>query len=159
MNIRLASMEDLPALKIVFLDSIRNSCKNEYTQPQINEWTSNVHNEDRWINLVNHQYCIVAEIDTTIVGFTSLENGNYIDFFYVHSEFQGKGIASILLKTLTHEAHRLKQTTITSNVSKTARPFFEHSGFRVIKENENVRNGEILVNYQMGFENLNPLSN
>lgn len=81
-----------------------------------------------------------------------LLNGDYLDFMYVHKDFQRQGIAEILLNALEAEAKRRDTKIITSDISKTARPFFEKKGYVVVNEQENLRAGVVLINYKMKKE-------
>ncbi len=65
---------------------------------------------------------------------------------YVHKDFQGKGIASVLLD---HLITRAGNTEVSSDVSKTARPFFERKGFEVVKENHLEIDGVPISNFKM----------
>ncbi|MEZ4685698.1 MAG: GNAT family N-acetyltransferase [Bacteroidia bacterium] len=81
-------------------------------------------------------------------GLCQSEAGNYVDFMYLHPDFQGKGIAGAMLNyTLEARAILAGCKTLLSDVSYTARPFFEKHGFRVVKKNLNERKGEVLVNF------------
>ena len=83
------------------------------------------------------------------MGFGSLENEHYIYFLYVHKEYLGLGIASEIYARLEEKSLSDGQGKITANVSKTALPFFEKKGFRVVKENRNVINEVTVINYHM----------
>ncbi len=100
------------------------------------------------IILVN-QYFLIAEIDEKMIGFGSLENGNHIDFLYIYKDFIRKGIANLIFDKLKAESLKLGFDKQTSDVSKTARPFFETKGFKVIRENKNKINGVEIINYHM----------
>jgi putative acetyltransferase len=67
----------------------------------------------------------------------------------VHKDFVRKGVASKLYNELKLESLRQGFYKLQSDVSITARPFFEAKGFEVIKENIKVVNGVELVNYRM----------
>jgi len=154
LHTRPATPTDLPALHTFYVDTIQNTCKNDYTQEQIAVWVSNIENTARWQEAVASQYFLVAEIDNKIVGFGSLTKGGYIDFMYVHKDHQRQGIANVLLNSLEQEARRLGCACLTSDVSKTARAFFEKKGFAVVKKNRKVMKGLEIVNYRMKKEKL-----
>lgn len=65
---------------------------------------------------------------------------------FVHQDHQGKGIASAICDALEYSAHGKK---ITTHSSITAKPFFEHRGYRVIREQTVIRKGISLTNYIM----------
>lgn len=149
LKLRQATLNDLEEIQHLFVTTIRDVCSKDYDSAQIEAWTCSVNNVDRWQSSLTDQYFIVAELDETIVGFGSLENGNNLFFLYVHKDFQRKGIAHRLFEKLKAKSQELGFDTLTSDVSKTARPFFEAKGFKVVQEN-NVTVAEVsLVNYNM----------
>jgi len=137
-ELRQANLDDLEEMQTLFVETIKSTCINDYNKEQINVWTSSVKNKERWKSILNNQYFLIAEIDNKIVGYGSLENGNYLDFMYVHKDYLRQGIANLLFENLKNESIKLGFDRLTSDVSKTARPFFETKGFRIMKENKNV---------------------
>jgi putative acetyltransferase len=68
---------------------------------------------------------------------------------YVHKDFQGKGIASLLLSELEKKAIEQHNQEIYSEVSKTAKTFFERQGFLVKKKQLKKSRDKELENYLM----------
>lgn len=149
MELRNGKLEDLTELQQLFVDTVKAICRNDYNAEQIKVWTSGVENIERWERILKTQYVLVAEKENKIVGFATLENGNYIDLFYVHKDFERKGIAKKLYKKIEAETRRQQQTKLTSDVSKTAKPFFKHIGFEEIKEQKIIRKDVELINFKM----------
>jgi putative acetyltransferase len=150
--LRQAFLADLPEMKELFRGTIMLVCSNEYDAAQRAVWASSSEKTERWNDLINTQYVLLAMREGVIVGFGSLLNGDYLDFMYVHKDYQRQGIAEILLNALEAEAIRRNTKEITSDISKTARPFFEKKGYLVVKEQENPRGDIILINYKMKKE-------
>jgi putative acetyltransferase len=148
-QLRLASLVDLPALQQLFVLTIRHTCQNDYTKQQIEAWSASVKNRQRWTELVEQQYVLVAESAGQIAGFGSLENEDYLDFLFVHPDFLRQGIASLLFEGLKKEAMRKGATKMSADVSITARPFFERQGFLVVRENRNKIRGIEINNFKM----------
>jgi len=156
--IRIGQLVDLAELQKLFLETITEICIADYNDDQINAWISDTksnRNKQRWIDILTKQYVLVAHINNEIVGFATLDNGNYIDLLYVHKNHQRQGIADSLYENIENEAKRQNQSSLTSNVSKTARPFFEKVGFEVTKEQTVVRRNVELTNYKME-KKINP---
>lgn len=151
-TLRNAIPADLPEMKELYKGTIMQVCADDYDEAQRNIWASSANNIQRWEGLISSQYVLLAVKDGIITGFGSLRDGNYLDFMYVHKEYQRQGIADVLLHALEAEAIGAKSAIITSDVSKTARPFFEKKGYVVVKEQENVRENVILINYKMKKE-------
>ena len=137
--IRRATVNDLPEIKQLFTATIISVCNNDYDEEQRRVWCMTAQNDQRWIDAVTAQYFIIAEKENSILGFASLNKGNYIDFMYVHKDYQRQGVANRMLAGLEAQATNQKALMILSDISKTARPFFEKKGYVVVKEQENVR--------------------
>jgi putative acetyltransferase len=148
-SIRLAKLSDLTEMQKMFVDTISTICKNDYSQEQIRVWTSSIENTQRWTDKLTSQYFLVAELDNKIVGYASLENNDYFDFLYVHKDYQRQGIADRLYTEIENEAIKRKSSILNSDVSKTARPFFENKGFETLVEQTNLMQGVEITNYKM----------
>jgi putative acetyltransferase len=98
----------------------------------------------------SEQHYIVAENDNTeIVGFASINDAGYMHTLFVHKDFQHQGIATLLYQTLEEYAKEKGVEKITSEVSITAKPFFEKQGFIVDEEQKRKANKSRLTNYKM----------
>ncbi|KLT71640.1 GNAT family N-acetyltransferase [Flavobacterium sp. ABG] len=149
MNFRKATLADLKEMQELFVATIKSVCQKEYNEQQIEVWTSGVNNTERWIEVIEKQFVLLALIENKIVGYGTLKDTNYIDFFYIHKDFQRQGIANNLLTLLELEAKKRSSKTITSDISITAKPFFEKKGFIVKAKQKNIRSGVELINYKM----------
>lgn len=109
----------------MYAETIQSVCKSDYTPEQIEAWISGVKNKERWIEVIEKQFVLLAIIENQITGFGTLKDGNYIDFFYIHKDFQRQGIADKILNELEIEAKKHHSKIITSDISITAKPFFE----------------------------------
>ncbi|MBL7472559.1 GNAT family N-acetyltransferase [Robertkochia sediminum] len=150
--LRKATVSDLNELQTLFVQTIKEVCRKDYTPEQIKVWTASVENEKRWSDMIRDQYVLVAEKENKIIGFATLDQGNYLDFFYVHKDHQGQGIAKKLYTVIEAEALRQGHSQLTSDISKTARLFFEKQGFEVMKEQTIVRMDIELNNFKMKKE-------
>ena len=144
-----AKTEDLQAIRAVFADTINTVCTRDYSPERCAAWAAGAQNTNRWKKKLETQYFLVARIEETIVGFASLENNSHIDFLFVHKDFQGKGVAKLLFEPIQQQAISKHAQLLSSDVSITARPFFEKMGFTAIaKQNTKIR-GINLTNYRM----------
>lgn len=148
LKFRQGNVKDLQELKSLFLGTIQSVCSTDYGPEQIAVWTSSVENDKRWLELINEQFVLLAEKEG-IVGFCSLDNGDYVDFLYVHKDHQGEKIALQLYQRIEEKAKKLGMRKLSSDVSLTARPFFEKMGFVVLKEQRNMKKGVELINFKM----------
>jgi putative acetyltransferase len=147
--LRVATKSDLPAMKDLFEKSIRNSCSGDYSIAEIEVWVQTRERPERWLSLLEQQYVPLLIMDGTLVAFGSLLKTNYIDFFYVNYLHHGQGLARKLLNELSLKAISMGAASLESDISITAKPFFEKMGFDILNKNENLRKGETLTNYKM----------
>ena len=150
--IRYAELSDIPDLINVFESSIRLVARAHYSEAEIEEWLQTKNNITRWQNAIKEQDVLLAHVSNKVVGFGSLKEHCYIDFLYVDGHHQKRGIAQTILDALITNARKVGVSIITSDVSITARPFFERNGFKVVKQNHNKRGKEVLVNFTMQLD-------
>lgn len=149
LKIRIAKKSDLNEMQSMFVDTISTICKKDYSTEQINVWKSAIENKQRWLDKISSQYFLVAEINNKIVGYASLEGINNIDLLYTHKDHQRQGIAGILITELEREALKRKASLLSSDVSETAKPFFEKKGFQTIEPQLNIIGSVEIKNYKM----------
>lgn len=145
--IRRYEAADLDAVIGVFLRSIREIASHDYDAGQIDAWAQ----ADRavWSRRRLDRPTWVAVIDATVVGFGDLESSGHIDMLFVHPECQRKGIAAALLGEVERAARHQRLSTLHTDASITARPFFEAHGFRVVRSQVVPLRGQRLTNFQM----------
>ena len=83
---------DADALWGIFFNTIRNINRRDYTQAQVEVWASDSVKSEDWLKRMNGLSPFVAEIEGVIVGYTDLQSDGLIDHFFVHHEYQGKGL-------------------------------------------------------------------
>ncbi len=148
-KIRQGKVGDMLEMQQLFVETILEVCKKDYSDKQLKAWVKGVENRERWIKIFQHQQVLVAVTQSKIIGFCTLANGNYLDFLFVHKEFQGKGIANLFFAEIEKEALKRNGHLLTSSVSFTAKPFFEAKGFRIICLQSLEINGISIKNYKM----------
>ncbi|MDL2244062.1 GNAT family N-acetyltransferase [Parabacteroides sp. OttesenSCG-928-J18] len=148
-KIKQAEESDIFAITELFYETIQTVNSKDYPQDEIDDWSSWHKDTDRWTEEIEEQYFIVAIFDGVIVGFASLAENGYLDFMFVHKNFQGQGIASLLLAELEKKAKEQKNQKIYSEVSVTAKTFFEKHGFVVEKKQLKKSREKELENYYM----------
>jgi putative acetyltransferase len=148
-SVRHASIADLPILQSIFANTIAATCLYDYTPEQITVWVSAIENKQKWLQKLKAQYFIVAQYGKQIVGYASLENYEYLDFLYVHNNYQRQGIAYSLYSMLEKEAIKNQSKAIHAHVSITARPFFEKVGFELVCPQTNIIKGIEILNFKM----------
>lgn len=78
-------------------------------------------------------------------SFGDIDNTGYLDRLFVHTDYQGKGIATAICNQLEQAV----KGDITTHASITAKPFFEKRGYKIVKEQQVERQGIFLTNYVM----------
>ncbi|WP_276318894.1 GNAT family N-acetyltransferase [Idiomarina sp. 29L] len=84
-----------------------------------------------------------------MVGYTDLQEDGLIDHFFCHHEHQGQGIGRHLMEHVLRVGELQGITRFYSEVSITARPFYEKFGFKVAKEQMVEIRGQKLRNFVM----------
>ncbi|WP_049736066.1 GNAT family N-acetyltransferase [Rhizobium ecuadorense] len=146
--IRSYQPEDADATIEIFLRAVREVSSRDYSPAQIEAWAK-VEDRSLWAERRISRSAWIAEIDGEPVGFSDLTGDGCLDMMFVHPEFQGRGVASRLLSRVELEALRLGFKRIHTEASRTARPFFERKGFRVIARQTVEKRGQSLENFRM----------
>ncbi len=147
--IRKAELKDLNDILELFKNTIQVSCIKDYDPEQIDAWIDTVNDKEHWLGRIIVQYFLVAETDNKIVGFGSLGKKDFLDLLYIRHEYQHRGIAGKIYSELENESRKLGSKKLYSEVSITARPFFEKRGFSFEKENRFFLKGIKIVNFRM----------
>lgn len=144
---RLYRPEDLDAAIAVFQCAVRGIASKDYDQQQILAWSQ----VDRqcWQQRLNDSEVWLAEIDRRIVGIISLEAVGHLDLLFTDAEYQRRGVATALYSTLEQWARENGVTSMVTEASITAKPFFIHQGFDVIAQQLVQVRGQAFINYQM----------
>lgn len=145
MIIRTYQSSDLKMLVKLFYDTVHFVNSKDYSKKQVDVWASKTFDLVKWDQSLKEHYSLVALIDGKIVGFGDIDQTGYLDRLYVHYQYQGKGIA----KAICSQLEKSVNGKITVHASITAKGFFEHRGYQVIKKQEVKRQGISLVNYVM----------
>lgn len=149
MRIRLATADDLDQITQLFQNTVQLINSKDYSPAQIKVWSAGAQSTEGWLSRIRDQYFIVAQEAQNIVGFASLASDGYLDLMYIHHAHQGKGIGSALIEHLFSYAETKRIPLLASDVSITARTFFEKHGFEVVREQSVDIRGVSLTNYRM----------
>ncbi len=134
----------------IFYNTIHSVNATDYTAQQLDAWApSSCLELTSWYARWQVKPPYVALIDQTILGFTEFEQNGHIDCFYVHHEYQGQKVGSVLIYRIEKTASTLGLAKLFAEVSITAKPFFESKGFKEIRKQQIKRNGESLTNFVM----------
>nr|WP_216611626.1 GNAT family N-acetyltransferase [Vibrio splendidus] len=133
----------------IYFHTVRNINVRDYSQQQVEAWAPNGFDSELWQKRMNELLPFVAELDGCVVGYTDLQPNGLIDHFFCHHECQGKGVGRALMEHVLAVGRARGVSRYFSEVSITARPFYEHLGFKVVNEQEVEMRGVKLTNYVM----------
>ena len=155
--IRVALQSDTVELKQLFQNTVLAINRRDYSQAEVEDWASCGDNLANIKDMIKTHYFIVAvNQQSEIVGFSSITPQGYLHSMFVHKDFQGKGIAIMLLNEIEQYAITNGIVRITSEVSLTARPFFEKRGYIVEEEQKRKANQLSLTNFWMAKQMIYP---
>ncbi|HZV33356.1 MAG TPA: GNAT family N-acetyltransferase [Verrucomicrobiae bacterium] len=149
MTIRQYRDEDVESVAGLYTDTVRQVNIRDYSPEQVAAWAPQPPDLTRWRKRIAGLSFWVAESENRVIGFCGLGENGYIDFLYVSSSFQRRGIGRQLFEHVAAEARRKGASRLTTNASITARPFFESMGFKVLREQQVEVRGVTLRNYHM----------
>ncbi|WP_053957473.1 GNAT family N-acetyltransferase [Inediibacterium massiliense] len=149
MSIRTYESKDCQEIIKLFYETVHSINSKDYTEKQLDVWAPTDINIDLWDKSFLKNYTIVFTINDTIVGFGDLSLSGYLDRLFVHKNYQKQGIAKEIVADLENYAKNIGLTTITTEASITAKPFFEKQGYHVIKAQQIERKDQFLINYKM----------
>ena len=149
MEIRRFQPGDEAGLFRVYFTAIHQIASRDYSREQIDAWAPADLDKAQWAARIQQIQPFVALLHNQIVGYADIQPDGYIDHFFVSGDHPRQGIGTQLMVRLLEEARSLGLKTLTSNVSKTAEPFFAFHGFEVVKRNHPILRGVTLQNAQM----------
>jgi len=148
-KVRQSVSGDVERITQLFYDTIQNINIKDYSQEEVDDWSSWKTDIDKWLEKMQEEYFVVAVIKNKIVGFSSLALNGYLDFMFVDKDTQGQGVASALLSEIERKANEQNNDLIYSDVSLTAKGFFESKGFIVERQQLKKSKKRKLINFRM----------
>lgn len=146
MQLRKYQPSDCAQMAELFHQTVHSVNAKDYTQEQLDAWATGEVDLQAWDASFRAHKTIIAVKNGEIVGFGDMDETGYLDRLYVHKDYQGQGIASAICDELERFA---AGKTITTHASITAKPFFQHRGYRVVHKQEVIRHGVALTNFVM----------
>lgn len=145
MFIREYQSSDCEEIIKLFYNTVHTVNAKDYTKEQLDAWATGRVDLNKWDQSLREHYSLVAVENEMIVGFGDIDESGYIDRLFVHKDYQGKGIGTMI-------CNRLEQAVsgrVITHASITAKTFFEKRGYRVVKEQQVERKGVFLTNFEM----------
>lgn len=148
-HIRPYHPNDIDTILKLFRETVHAVNLKDYSVAQLNAWAPAALNREKWASGLEANFTVVCHYNGIITGFADIDNKGYFDHLFVHKDFQGQGIATMLADTIEGHARDNRFSKIKVDASITAKPFFEKRGYTVLKEQQVERSGEILTNFLM----------
>ena len=150
MNIRRFSEADTDEIIRLFRDTVHNVNSRDYTEEQLNAWAPEHIDTDKWRTslCLNITYVTINE-QGKITGFGDLAREGLLHRLYTHTDFQGCGAGSMILKKLELEAEKAGLSEIYTESSVTAKSFFESHGFKIVEIKNKLHRGVYFTVYSM----------
>ena len=150
LGIRPLTELDIPEMRELFRTTVLTVNSKDYTKEEVADWASCGDSIEHWKELLaKNDYIGAIDGQGKIVGFSSMNAEGYLHSMFVHKDWQGKGVATLLLSEVEKMACGYGVRKISVEVSITARPFFEKHGYKVVKEQKAKANRLWLTNYVM----------
>lgn len=146
MLIRPCRAEDCAALARLFFETVHAVNCADYTSAQLDAWAPVPPPLEGWTARLMSTRTFVAEAEQGLLGFANLEPGGHLDCLFVRRDCQRQGVGAALCSAVEQAAGPVRMT---AEVSLTARGFFEHRGWRVVRCQQVERRGQRLTNFVM----------
>ncbi len=137
----------------LFINTVHNINKKDYTKEQLNAWANLNYDLEIWEKRFEKSKPYLCMLENEVVGFCEYYDG-YIDCFYVHYKYQNFGIGKLLLNHIINLAKNENINKIKVDASITAKLFFEKFEFKEIRKNVVKRENIELINFSMEREIL-----
>ena len=149
-GIRRLAESDIPYLLELFRSTVLCVNSKDYTDEECEDWASCGDSTEHWKDLLSkNDFFAALDGVGNIIGFSSMNAEGHLHSLFVHKDWQRKGVGALLLSEAERMATAYGAEKITSEVSITARPFFERRGYRTVKEQKAKANRMYLTNYVM----------
>ena len=152
MNIREFQLGDEAGLHAVFLSAVHELASKDYTPEQIEAWAPASFDPDAWAKRMQGIRPFVVESNGRLVAYADVQATGYIDHFFVSGPFARAGIGTLLMNRIHETAFAQGIGMLTSDVSRTAQPFFTQFGFIVVEQRAPVVRGVTVPNALMRRE-------
>ena len=100
-TIRVALNTDIEEIQSLYRNTVLVINRRDYSQAEVEDWASCGDDLSKIEDMIKTHYFIVAvNRQSEIVGFSSITPQGYLHSMFVHKDFQGKGIATMLLEEI-----------------------------------------------------------
>lgn len=140
---------DAAAAARIFYEAVHQGAAGHYDERQRNAWAKQVPETEPWRRRLRSQHTYVAEADSELIGYMTLDDLGQIDLAFVSPAWIGKGVARALYERVERHAIELGLERLTTEASHMARKHFERQGWSVVKRQTVERHRVSMVNFVM----------
>ena len=113
LGIRRLAAQDIPEMRELFRATVLTVNSKDYTKEEVEDWASCGDSVEHWKELfAKNNYIGALDGKGNIIGFSSMNTDGYLHSMFVHKDWQGKGVATLLLSevekiALGYEVHKI----------------------------------------------------
>lgn len=142
--------QDIPKVQELFRSTVLTVNSKDYTKEEVKDWASCGDSIEHWKELfAKNDYIGALDGQGNIIGFSSMDSDGHLHSMFVHENWQGRGVATRLLSEVEKMAQKYGVGKIHTEVSITARSFFEEHGYKTMKKQKQKANQLFLTNFKM----------
>lgn len=149
LHIREYREADAEVLANLFFDSVRQGTRKFYSKEQREAWAPSVPDPDKFTSRLDKMTVLIAEDETGVVGFMTVDATGYIDLAFVRPDRIGTGVASKIYRRIEKVSKENGQARLFSDASELAKPFFEKHGWTVCRTQQVEHRGVKMTNHRM----------
>ncbi|MCG8710007.1 GNAT family N-acetyltransferase [Brenneria sp. 4F2] len=136
MRVRQATPDEAEKLWTIRNRAIRQGCGQVYDATTLTAWTPEQMPEGYRRAVAENPFFVIDDPDgqyPVATGFLDLAAGS-VEAIFTMPEFQGKGMATLILNAIKQEARARGLTTLTLCATPNAFDFYHKNGFATVKE-------------------------
>ncbi len=141
--------QDLAATIDTFRRAVHELAAADYTPEELAAWAPPAADLAAWRSRMEQGQGWIFESNGKLGGFIHADVPGHVDLLYVHPDCRRMGVATALLELLAADAGSRGITTLGTEASRTAKPFFEWAGFSVLRAERVIRGGLALERFVM----------
>jgi len=141
--------QDLDATLDTFHRAVHELAAADYSPKELEAWAPQEADYGAWERRMEDSRGWIFEINGKLGGFITTDAPGHVDLLYVHPDYKRMGVATALLDLLVADARARGISTLHTESSRTARPYFEQAGFSVLRTEQVERGGVVLERFMM----------
>jgi putative acetyltransferase len=149
LTLRVAHAHEFSTLRALLHAAVHQLGSRHYSAAQCAAWAPEQYDAAAWQQRLAANPPWVACRGDTLAGFIDLHPDGLIDLCFVHPQFTGRGVGSLLLQHVLAQAAARALPHLYANVSLSAEALFARHGF-VVTQRQNVSlRGQTFANARM----------